>query len=53
MSATGEGHVEVVKWAGGNGCPWGEKTLKMIKMTRDPVLEEWARANGAPETFKV
>jgi len=27
--------------------------LKMIKMTRDPVLEEWARANGAPETFKV
>jgi hypothetical protein len=27
MNATREGHLEVLKWARENGCPWDELTL--------------------------
>ena len=47
--AAANGHLEILKWARANGCPWDEWTCiaGQLKMTDLEILK-WARANGAP-----
>ncbi|CAN0461067.1 unnamed protein product, partial [Hapterophycus canaliculatus] len=44
--AAERGHLEVLKWARENGCPWDRMTC--VHAARGEHLEvlAWARANG-------
>jgi uncharacterized protein YabN with tetrapyrrole methylase and pyrophosphatase domain len=46
--AAENGHLEVLKWARENGCPWNKDTC--MNATREGHLEvlKWARENGCP-----
>ena len=40
------GHLEILKWARANGCPWNEKTCSHAAMNGHLDILEWARDNG-------
>jgi len=46
--AAQRGHLEVLKWARENGCPWYEKTCAYAAAGGHLEVLKWARANGCP-----
>ena len=49
MAAAKGGHLEVLKWARANGCPWGnEKTCTFAAKGGHLAVLKWARENGCP-----
>ena len=51
VQACGEGcHLEVLKWARANGCPWDWRTCSEAAYGGHLELLRWARENGAPWT---
>ena len=42
------GHLEVLKWACANGCPWNKWTCIRALEGGHLELFRWAFANGAP-----
>jgi hypothetical protein len=48
FAATG-GHIECLKWARANECPWDGETLRCAEANGHDDIVEWARANGCPE----
>lgn len=46
--AAENGHLEVLKWARANGCPWYEFTCAMAALDGHLKVLKWARANGCP-----
>jgi hypothetical protein len=42
------GHLEVLKWARENGCPWDEKTCAHAARGGHLKVLKWARENGCP-----
>ena len=47
-SAAVHGHLETLKWARANGCPWDEGTCYNAMYWGHLELLRWARENGAP-----
>ena len=43
-----EGHLEVLKYARENGCPWDETTCAAAAKNGHLETLKWARENGAP-----
>jgi hypothetical protein len=43
-----EGHLDVLKWAHENGCPWGESTCSAAADEGHLDVLKWARQNGCP-----
>jgi hypothetical protein len=41
------GHLEVLKWARANGCPWNERRARSGEGGHLEVLK-WARENDCP-----
>ena len=48
MYAARDGHLEVLKWARRNGCPWDEKTCAEAARGGHLEVLRWARENGCP-----
>jgi len=46
--AAGGGHLEVLKWARGEGCPWNERTCAAAAEGGHLEVLKWARARGCP-----
>jgi hypothetical protein len=42
------GHLEVLRWARANGCPWDEATCASAAESGHFEVLRWARANGCP-----
>jgi hypothetical protein len=42
------GHVEILKWARANGCPWDWWLRTWAKEKGHDDILEWAKANGLP-----
>ena len=42
------GHLEVLKWARANGCPWDGRTCAFAAEGGHLEVLKWARANGCP-----
>jgi len=42
------GHLEVLKWARENGCPWDEDTCAGAAEGGHLEVLKWARENGCP-----
>ena len=42
------GHLDVLKWARANDCPWNSTILKYAEISGHVELLEWARENGCP-----
>ena len=42
------GHLEVLKWARQNGCPWDEMTCSFAADGGYLEVLKWARENGCP-----
>jgi len=42
------GHLEVLKWARENGCPWDEETCAYAAKGGHLEVLKWARENGCP-----
>ena len=42
------GHLEVLKWARENDCPWDEETCAGAAAHGHLEVLKWARANGCP-----
>eukprot|EP00873_Tetraselmis_striata_P015409 jgi/Tetstr1/435673/TSEL_024573.t1 len=42
------GHLEVLQWARGQGCPWGPETCHWAARGGTFELLKWARAQGCP-----
>ena len=42
------GHLETLKWARANGCPWDEDTCTNAAANGHLEILKWARANGCP-----
>jgi hypothetical protein len=42
------GHLEVLKWAHENGCPWDERTCSWAARGGHLEVLKWARENGCP-----
>ena len=42
------GHLEVLKWARENGCPWDENTCAYAALGGHLEVMKWARENGCP-----
>ena len=42
------GHLEVLKWARENGCPWDERTCRGAAQGGQLEALKWARENGCP-----
>ena len=40
------GHLEILKWARENGCPWNENTRKSAAKGGHLEVLKWARENG-------
>ena len=47
-NAAGGGHLEVLKWARANGCPWDEATCAWAAKYGHLEVLKWARENGCP-----
>ena len=43
------GHLETLKWARENGCPWNEDTCLFAAKGGHLEVLQWARENGCPE----
>jgi len=48
MEAAKGGHLEVLKWARENGCPWDEWTCAYAAEGGHLEVLKWARENGCP-----
>ena len=46
--AAGGGHLEVLQWARGRGCPWNWKTYAWAGRNGHLEVLQWARAHGCP-----
>ena len=46
--AANGGHLEVLKWARENGCPWDERTCRGAAECGHLEVLKWARDNGCP-----
>ena len=46
--AAWSGHLELLKWARLNGCPWNEFTCSRAAFNGHLGLLKWARLNGCP-----
>jgi hypothetical protein len=46
--AAKRGHLEVLKWARANGCPWTSDTCSYAAKGGHLQVLKWARANGCP-----
>ena len=46
--AAQNGHLEVLKWARENGCPWDEDTCVYAAENGHLEVLKWARENGCP-----
>jgi len=42
------GHLEVLKWARENGCPWDKQTCAYAAKGGHLEVLKWARENGCP-----
>jgi hypothetical protein len=42
------GHLDVLKWARANGCPWNWRTCAAAARNGHLEVLQWARANGCP-----
>ena len=42
------GHLEVLRWARANGCPWSHMTCKAAARSGHLEVRKWMRANGCP-----
>ena len=42
------GHLEVLKWARANDCPWGALTCAWAAKCGHLEVLQWARENGCP-----
>jgi hypothetical protein len=42
------GHLEVLKWARENGCPWDENTCAWAAERDHLEVLKWAHENGCP-----
>eukprot|EP00951_Prasinocladus_malaysianus_P022515 scaffold188889_cov44-Prasinocladus_malaysianus.AAC.1 len=47
-AAAESGHLEVLKWARENGCPWNEHTCAYAAWGGHLEVLQWARENGCP-----
>ena len=43
------GHLDVLKWARENGCPWDSRTVTLAMSFSNENVLDWARENGCPE----
>ena len=41
-------HLDILKWAPANGCPWSEYTCVCAELKGHLEVLQWARANGCP-----
>jgi hypothetical protein len=46
--STGNGHLEVLKWARVNGSPWDKSTCSEVAKNGHLQVLQWARANECP-----
>ena len=46
--AAEDGHLEILKWARANGCPWDEGTCEYAAHGGHLEGLKWARENGCP-----
>jgi hypothetical protein len=53
MGAAWKGHLEVLKWARANGCPWDAKTCETAAFNGRLETLKWAHANGCPLNARV
>ena len=42
------GHLEILRWAHENGCPWDEDTCAAAARCEDLAVLQWLRENGCP-----
>jgi hypothetical protein len=42
------GHLEVLKWARTNGCPWDKETCTFAAAEGHLECLKWAHTNGCP-----
>ena len=42
------GHLEILKWARENGCPWDKCTCTYAASNGHLEVLKWARENGCP-----
>lgn len=42
------GHIDVLRWLRGRGCPWDEQTCEQAAAGGHLSLLQWARARGCP-----
>ena len=42
------GHLDVIKWARANDCPWDEDICSLAAQRGHLDVLKWARANGCP-----
>ena len=42
------GHLEVLKWARENGCPWDSFTCSYAALNGHLEVLRWAKENGCP-----
>jgi hypothetical protein len=47
------GHLEMLKYARANGCPWDEGTCAAAARGGHLEVLQWARANGCPWDYRV
>jgi hypothetical protein len=43
-----DGHLEVLKWAKENGCPWNENVCNNAAKNGHLEILKWAIENGCP-----
>ena len=48
MKAAEAGHLEVLKWARENGCPWDKRTCEFAAYYGHLEVLKWARENDCP-----
>ena len=47
------GHLEVLKWARANKCPWDEWTCKLAAAGGHLEVLKWARENDCPWDWRT
>ena len=48
MAAAKKGHLDVLRWARENGCPWDNETTHQAVRGGHRKVFQWARQNGCP-----
>ena len=51
LNAAMNGHLELLKWARLNGCPWDEKRYVYGVENVDPALVRYLEDEGCPRTI--